>query len=643
MSLPPVKVSGPISFTDIKNAFTGTISIRLSHYYNNYSTGYVKNNSSIPSSGAIKMSNFYRQSRQLKLPVIIDNSNYVFNFINISNTNYYYCKIIPTSNYTNNINVIFSNSLTGKILLVGGGGGGGGSYYISANENYGGGGGGGGSIYYNNSYIFLENTTYTIIIGAEGIGGLAGNSTSLLRLSTSSDISDGTNGGTTSMTTPGVSTINATGGIGGKGVAKSSIYVSDISGDGGNTSSIIIINNSTTSSTYSGQSGKIAFTIGSGGGGAGGGGPGGDSTTAAGNNSGIGGIGYSNDITGTSTFYSYGGQGTSSLSTQIVNIRSYPLSNYGNAGNAGNSSSSSTKGQSGTFGVAIIAFTFTLYSFTNMTFTPANAVGNTGPTLNNLIINYNTNYPSYLWINHSNYFNSNNGIQLWTVPANGTYKITVAGAGAMNGKKGYAHYITTILTINQQLTLIVGQKGTNGHGGGGSFVFKGTDITSFNNLLICAGGAGGDGDDGSMYATSGYNGGYGAVGGGTGGAPNNNGNNGNYEALGPDSVINYGGKCGSSWINAGLFGSSIGSFGGGGIQYQPWTNGTYYGKPGKGGGGGYNGGGGGGGGGDGYFIFSSTPGGAGGGGGGGGSYPTSGTIQVSTVVEANGYITIELL
>jgi hypothetical protein len=75
------------------------------------------------------------------------------------------------------------------------------------------------------------------------------------------------------------------------------------------------------------------------------------------------------------------------------------------------------------------------------------------------------------------------------------------------------------LTLGQTLTLIVGQKGLNGNGGGGSFVFNTKIINTVSNLLICAGGAGANGSSGNVNASNGNGGGsgggcYGGSGGG---------------------------------------------------------------------------------------------------------------------------------
>jgi len=588
----------PIKFSQIQKVFGGTNPIKISEYYNNGNAGYVGGIANIPSiPNSINISVFYKK---IGLPVI-KSAGVSQSLISLdTGANYY----IFTSTTGEN-SIIFNQNTVCEILIVGGGGGG-------AHSIFGGGGGGGGGGYVNYiNYYFFNPGKYIITVGSGGIKGEL--------------FINGSTGGTSSITSNNIN-ISAPGGTGG---------IADNSLKGGNSG--IIINNINTT-LFNGGTGYYTTTTGifSGGGGAGAGGIGYNASSSA---PGVNGVGYLSSIININTYYASGGAGGYNGANRLYNTNNQ----IGGGGNGGNNSTT-LQADNGNNGCVIIKFK-KYTNFTNMTFTPAGATGNTGPELNTLISNYSGIYPLYTsWISEDlSYFKSINGKQILLIQKTGTYKITAVGAGAVSGKKGYGHYITCKLTSNEYLTLIVGQKGTNGHGGGGSFVFISLDITNLNNLLICAGGAGGNGYNGSMYATIGYNGGNGTGSGGTGGAPNNNGNKGNDGVFGPGYGFNYGGTCGSSWINAGLFGSSIGSFGGGGIQYQPTQSqyGTYFGKPGGGGGGGYNGGGGGGGGGDG--DLTTTSGGGGGGGGGGGSFPTSGTIEVTTTAEADGYISIEFL
>lgn len=202
------------------------------------------------------------------------------------------------------------------------------------------------------------------------------------------------------------------------------------------------------------------------------------------------------------------------------------------------------------------------------------------------------------------------GIWVWKVPFTKTYRFVVTGAtgGApATGPSGQPAIVTADCPINAgtYVYMIIGQtplaSGTSGVGGGGTFVFVGTQtvftsigslftfgnissVTSIGLAIIAAGGGGG-GDrvadilsDASL-TSSGNAGAYGTVSGqgGAGGTNGAGGSNGN----------GYGG---SSICN-------LGSTNGGGITYNSVNNRSVGGGGGTGtgcgGGGGYSGGGGG--------------------------------------------------
>ena len=97
-----------------------------------------------------------------------------------------------------------------------------------------------------------------------------------------------------------------------------------------------------------------------------------------------------------------------------------------------------------------------------------------------------------------------NGIQVWTAPATGWYRITVTGAQGRSGQveraggRGARLSGEFVLTAGDTLRILVGQSGTvggpeiaggsffNGSGGGGSFV-----VDAVDNPMIIAGGGGG--------------------------------------------------------------------------------------------------------------------------------------------------------
>ena len=254
------------------------------------------------------------------------------------------------------------------------------------------------------------------------------------------------------------------------------------------------------------------------------------------------------------------------------------------------------------------------------------------------------------------------GIQEWTVPTTGTYRITVAGAkggdgSVSNGGNGAVMIGDFTLTHGDELKILVGQMGQtesdDGSGGGGTFV-----VESDNTPLIIAGGGGGGSHSQSFSADQhgdthengnpGVDGAYGGSNGGGGGGyghyptdpqdTNCSGEctaeSGSYAAgggglLGEGGDANSGAEGGYAFIDGGEGGRDLdgngadGGFGGGGGH----ADGNYGGS----GGGGYSGGGAG--------DSSSDA-----GGGGGGSF-NDGFNQENTAGEnsGHGYVTMEIL
>jgi len=191
-----------------------------------------------------------------------------------------------------------------------------------------------------------------------------------------------------------------------------------------------------------------------------------------------------------------------------------------------------------------------LYPFSSpFTFTNAAATGSNGPTLYQLKIAY-----TPTWTDSSNYLNvTTQGIQEWTVPKNGLYRITAAGAqgatgtrnGTQYGGKGAKMRGDFSLTQGQVVYIVVGQMGLTettqgwggGGGGGGTFVWK---VTSQPLLAAGGGGCGGEGGEGgsTQHAVTGTSGQTGYNGGGTGGS---NG------SAGPNTGICSGGG-GQGWF-----------------------------------------------------------------------------------------------
>lgn len=236
-----------------------------------------------------------------------------------------------------------------------------------------------------------------------------------------------------------------------------------------------------------------------------------------------------------------------------------------------------------------------LYDFTDATFGSGSGINGPSRTLAKSLL---TGTGVSAWKNDTSFFDTSNGIQLWTVPQDGLYRIQARGAKGGRGEQSLGQGKNVIpgrgaviqgsfnLIAGQIIKIMVGQIGGDGGssgnyaggGGGGSFV---TD--SSNNPLIIAGGGNGEnwgswdtgGPDaltGSSPITSAGQGGGGGRGGGGGGL-NSDGLDGDVTNGGGASFIN-GGQGGSQALTGG-----VGGFGGGGgSRYE------------GGGGGGYSGG-----------------------------------------------------
>jgi len=279
-------------------------------------------------------------------------------------------------------------------------------------------------------------------------------------------------------------------------------------------------------------------------------------------------------------------------------------------------------------------------------FDTCGATGYTGPSQANCT-------SSYLSTALEGEVTVTSGIQYWTVPADGTYRIEAAGAqgGSMNGTyvggDGAVMSGEFNLVEGEVLSIVVGQVGIvagNGSGGGGgSFVVYSGGTTNADILVIAGGGggsnshsnysgepgltstSGGDSNipNGGSCANNGYGGSNGQGGGAGcaagGGGFFGNGDVGSHSAGGGTAFLN--GATGG--ISSNGSGFTHGGFGSGGAGSP--NNG--YG----GGGGGYSGGGGG----------SWSP---AGNGGGGGSY-NNGTNQSNTsgANSGAGYVFIDKL
>ncbi len=373
-------------------------------------------------------------------------------------------------------------------------------------------------------------------------------------------------------------------------------------------------------------------------------------------------------------------------------------SSWSNVGSSSNSYStgSTTAGMNGylyrcivtgacspadTSATATLTVVTALYDFTSHTFSNCGVTGKQGPSLSQMRSSYDTSPAN--WDENPAFLNvTSTGIQLWTVPEDGTYRITAAGAEGGCGTgvgagRGAIMRGDFVLGVGDVIKILVGQQGgcnsDCGGGGGGSFVATDSDVP----LIVAGGGAGAGGDNESrtnaVTSTTALNnvvtrtcgGGEGGSGGGGGGGGANYGAPGGGGFYTDGGDLGYGaysqsggvggtsstpggngggsvcvGTGGDAFVHGGLGGEKIGScyssspyttggFGGGGADRGGNSNG--------GGGGGYSGGAGG--------CYQSNPCSSAhmGGQSGGGSF-NSGANQTSSVSNTgHGYVTIQKL
>jgi hypothetical protein len=255
-----------------------------------------------------------------------------------------------------------------------------------------------------------------------------------------------------------------------------------------------------------------------------------------------------------------------------------------------------------------------LYSFTNATFTPGGTTQQTGPSLFTARTGL-TGTGVDSWKNNTEYFNSINGVQIWTVAESATYRIEAAGAtGGGAGGGGAIVRATFVLTAGEKLYILVGQTGDTsscgGGGGGGTFVARvgseyGANAVSWAGgitmyPLLVGGGGGGQRDSGSDGPQTGSMGTYGTFEIGT--LCSNNGQGGPANGSSPgaggwstnggngSSQVQNNSDTGRSFVNGGQGGNnnrSPGKFGGGsGATCEVCNTGANAGS-----GGGYSGGG----------------------------------------------------
>jgi hypothetical protein len=242
-----------------------------------------------------------------------------------------------------------------------------------------------------------------------------------------------------------------------------------------------------------------------------------------------------------------------------------------------------------------------LYGFTQnpFTFTNAGATGWTGPTIGQMRSAYS---PS--WTDADNFLSvtgTYGGIQEWTVPLTGSYRIEAYGAkggstSSYRGGYGARMRGDFTLTKGEIIQILVGQMGVLGQhgnqpstylcgGGGGTFVIKTPYNSSTSSILVIAGGGGGAAQNswtnrigaGGTTATSGtgggssnnnYAGGSGGNGGtgvyGAGAGYTGDGQNANSVSTAERAKAYLsGGRGGRGAVNYGTAYSTYGGFGGG--------------------------------------------------------------------------------
>ena len=232
-----------------------------------------------------------------------------------------------------------------------------------------------------------------------------------------------------------------------------------------------------------------------------------------------------------------------------------------NGGEGGSSRNNGTsilfENHSGANGAVEITFipeisTSPLYDFTSFTFTNCNKTGKEGPTLTQARSAY-----TDTWTDNNTYFNVVNGIQYWTVPKSGNYRIKAYGATGTwkQGGKGAIIRGDFTLVRGEIIRILVGQKPketgmTYSGGAGGTFVVKAPYNTD-SSILVIAGGGGGNNNHAYTGGLENKHGQSPAVGGpgGAGVGPGGTNSNPNYS--------NYGGINGSAGTNG--YGNNAGA------------------------------------------------------------------------------------
>ena len=227
-----------------------------------------------------------------------------------------------------------------------------------------------------------------------------------------------------------------------------------------------------------------------------------------------------------------------------------------------------------------------LFPFTTFTFTDGGGTGHLGQSLASFLAHSDYNTSTYPFLSNTDYFNVTTndgtypvGIQLFTIPKTGTYRIEARGAhGGTAGTTGTAtNYTGGIgakirgdfdLQQGEKLEILVGHSGSNRSGsyggacgGGGSFVVKEGASVQADILVIAGGGGGAEYYSSRNSSAHGGNGRISSYSGGSGG--NSSQISGNYGVAAPNYFSNSYGDRGRGGIYGAGGGGAVAGGGGG--------------------------------------------------------------------------------
>lgn len=229
--------------------------------------------------------------------------------------------------------------------------------------------------------------------------------------------------------------------------------------------------------------------------------------------------------------------------------------------------------------IAPIAPASAAYAYTSHTFTTCGQTGQNGPSQASCRSAYSTS-----WDDSDANFTVTSGIQIWTVPYTGLFRIIAKGAAGSAGNGGTAAGGNGALVQGDfnlvegdKIRILVGQMGVNagynasdgasGSGGGGTFVISGVSGTLDSQVLIIAAGGGGSNDPIYQRSASPGLGGL-HTSSGTGEASNSGGS---YRGATSSGASFANGGVGGFYSRGGSTGT--GGFGGGGATDDARTGG----------------------------------------------------------------------